>query len=73
VLLRHAKRVRVAAAVRGHARLEHHHTAAYIDDADRVLIAVRVDTDHVVQADLQASVLTSSPSLGDNSGWPVWG
>ena len=41
--------LRVAAAVSCHGRLEHDHTAADIDDADRVLIAVRVDTDHVVQ------------------------
>src|SRR4029077_14836818 len=49
VLLRHSERVRVAATVSRHRRLEHDHAAAYIDDSDRVLVAVRVDTDHAVQ------------------------
>ncbi len=49
VLLRHAKRGSVAITVSRHRRLEHDHTAANIDDTDRVLVAMRVDTNHVVQ------------------------
>jgi hypothetical protein len=47
--LRHSKRGRVAVTVSRHRRLEHDDAAASIDDTDRVLVAVRVNTDHVVQ------------------------
>jgi len=49
MLHRHAHRFGVSAAVSRHRCLEHDHTAAHIDDGDRMLIAMRVDTDHVVQ------------------------
>jgi hypothetical protein len=63
----HSKRVSVAAAVSGHRRLEHHRTAADIDDPDRVLVAVRVDTDHEVQL-ICKHLIDLQPWLGDNSG-----
>jgi hypothetical protein len=40
---------RVAIAVGSDRRLEHDRTATDIDDPDRVLVAMRVDTDDVVQ------------------------
>ena len=40
---------RLAAAVRGHARLEHHYPAAHLDDTDRVQITVRINTNNEVQ------------------------
>src|SRR5207244_13530402 len=36
MLFRNTQSFRVAAAVRGHARLEHHHPASHLDDTDRV-------------------------------------
>ena len=41
--------LRVAAAVRAHARLEHHYPAAHLDDTDRVHITVRINTNNEVQ------------------------
>ena len=43
------QRLRVTGAVRGHARLEHHHPAAHLDHPDRVRIPVRINTNDEVQ------------------------
>ena len=40
---------RLAAAVRGHARLEHHYPASHLDDTDRVRVTVRITTNDEVQ------------------------
>ena len=48
VPLRKAKRVGVAARFRAHDRLREHHSRRSSNDSQRVLIAVRVDTDHVI-------------------------
>ena len=42
------ERFRVAAAVGGHDRLEHDHAATHLDDAKRVLVAMRVDANDVI-------------------------
>jgi hypothetical protein len=57
----------VAAAVSSHARLKDHHTAAHLDNAKRMLVAVRVDTDHIPRpgkADIERSV-SRQPSVLD--------
>jgi hypothetical protein len=56
-------RLGIAASARLHNGLRHHRSRASGDDRQCVLIAVRVDTDHVVQARLQASD-RSSDSIG---------
>ena len=62
------ERFRVAAAVGGHRRLEHDHTAPHLDDTDRVLDRGAGRHRPRSPADLQPSRSTSSPTLGDNSG-----
>jgi len=64
------KSARVAGIVRVHARLEDDATRAHLDDRERVRVAVRVDTDHVVQlickhpTHLQPSVGGPTPVAG---------
>jgi hypothetical protein len=54
----------VAAAVGGDRRLEHDHTTPHIDDTERMLVAVRIDTDDVVQLICDHPDRTSSPVGG---------
>jgi class 3 adenylate cyclase len=49
LLPRELQGARVAAAARGHARLEDDPAGSSLDDRERVPVAVRVDPDHVVQ------------------------
>ncbi len=48
VLLGESKRLRVAGAGGRHPPLRHHCPGPRLDDSERVLVAVRVDPDHVV-------------------------
>jgi hypothetical protein len=49
MLLCNTQSLRVAAAVCGNACLEDHHTAAHLDDRERVRVAMRINTNHEVQ------------------------
>jgi len=49
VLVDELQRVRVAVAARGDGRLEQHSSAHDLHDSESVRVAVRVDTDDVVQ------------------------
>jgi hypothetical protein len=49
VLIGKTKHARVTLSICNRCRLEHHTAAAHVDDRERVLVAVRVDADHVVQ------------------------
>jgi hypothetical protein len=49
VLIGQAKNARVPLAICERRRLEHDSAAAHVDDSERMRVAMRIDTDHVVQ------------------------
>ena len=63
-----AQRLPIAARIRPHRRLRHHTACRCGDDRERVLVAVRVNADHVVH--LLPSIRTILRLVG--SGTPVW-
>ena len=72
MLLCNTQSLRVATAVCGNACLEDHHTAAHLDDRERVRIAVRVNTNHEVQ--LICKHRQQPPAqVGGITPVPVWG
>ena len=60
--------LRVAVAARRDRRLEHDRAADDLHDRECVRVAVRVDTDDVVQLICKHPRPTSSQALGDTSG-----
>ena len=49
MLLGDPQRFRVAATVRGHARLDGHHSGTHLNDSERVRVTVRINTNDEVQ------------------------
>ena len=49
VLIGKTKHARVTLTIGDRGRLQHHTTAAHLDDRERVRVAVRVNTNHVIQ------------------------
>jgi len=66
------ERVRVALAARRDSRLEHHGAADDLDDRERMCIAVRVDTNDVVQLICKHPFSDLQPRVGDTT-VSVWG
>jgi hypothetical protein len=67
------ERVRVALAVRGNGRLEHDHTADHVHDRERVRVAVRVDTNDVVQLICEHPLTDLQPKRWGTHPVSVWG
>jgi hypothetical protein len=61
------KHARVTLSIRDRDRLEHHTAASHIDDRERVRVAMRINTNHVVEL-LCTHPTHLQPRLGDNSG-----
>jgi len=68
MLLGEPKRFLIAVSVCAHDGFEHDHTGSYLDDSDRVRVAVRIDADHVVQLICEHPESTSSPGWGTRTG-----
>ena len=63
----------VAVAVRLDGRLEHNDATDDLDDRERVRVAMRVDTDDVVQLICKHPSTDLQPSVGGHEPVPVWG
>jgi hypothetical protein len=71
VLTGKTKHTRVALTICDRCRLEHHTASAHVEDRERVRVAVRINTDHVVQL-ICKHPTHLQPRLGDTTPVPVW-
>jgi hypothetical protein len=73
MLVRAHEHRRIAGTIGVQARLDEHAAAAHLHDRERMPVAVRVDTNDVVQLICKHPKLTSSQALGGTTPVSVWG
>jgi hypothetical protein len=73
MLIDKPERVRITVAARGDVRLEYHGSAEGVHDRERMRVAVRVDTDHVVQLICKHPKTDLQPKRWGTHPVSVWG